>query len=84
MVKQKLEEDVERLRKLAGSLPPGANEKEAMQDGQTVDMAASSETGHTASADLDAELKNKTQQLTDVTKTLDEFEFKVSGSILCI
>ena len=54
-----------------------------MQDGQTVDMAASSETGQTASADLDAELKNKMQQLTDVTRTLDEFESKVSQSILC-
>lgn len=77
VVKQKLEEDIERLRKLANTLPPNANQQEAMQDGKTLDLAASSETGEASSPDIDAELKHKLQQLTDVTKTLDEYESRV-------
>ena len=76
VVKQKLEEDIERLRKLATTLPPDANQQEAMQDGKTLDLAAS-ETGDASSPDIDAELKHKLQQLTDVTKTLDEYESRV-------
>lgn len=77
VVKQKLEEDIERLRKLATTLPPDAHQQEAMQDGKTLDLAASSETGVALSPDIDAELKHKLQQLTDVTKTLDEYESRV-------
>lgn len=74
MVKQKLEEDIERLRNLATSLPPDADQQQAMQNGQTLDLP---ETGQAASSNINAELKSKMKQLTDVTRTLDECEARV-------
>lgn len=75
VVKQKLQEDIDRLRNLATSLPPDADQQQAMQNGQTLDLP---ESGQTTEPDINTELKSKLKQLTDVTRTLDECEARVS------
>lgn len=79
VVKQKLEEDVERLQKLASTLPAGIAETSAVQADQTFDMSASDGATQPETTDIQAEIKSKKLQLEDVTRTLDENKAKVNN-----
>ncbi|KAA6420736.1 MAG: K(+) efflux antiporter chloroplastic-like [Trebouxia sp. A1-2] len=77
IVKQKLDADIEQLRHVSSE--PSAGEEQAFRADQTVDLGTSEHGTTNAEQSLDAELKDKLQQLDFVSKTIDETETKVSS-----
>ncbi len=75
IVKQKLDADVEQLRHVSSE--PSAGQEQAFRADQTVDLGTSEHGTPNAEQSLDAELKDKLQQLDSVSKTIDETETKV-------
>lgn len=75
IVKQKLDADIEQLRHVSSE--PSAGEEQAFRADQTVDLGTSEHGTTNAEQSLDAELKDKLQQLDFVSKTIDETETKV-------
>jgi len=75
IVKQKLDADIEQLRQVSSE--PSAGEEQAFRADQTVDLGTSEHGTPNAEQSLDAELKDKLQQLDSVSKTIDETETKV-------
>ncbi|KAL0018096.1 hypothetical protein WJX77_002629 [Trebouxia sp. C0004] len=77
IVRQKLDADIEQLRHVSNE--PSAGEEQAFRADQTVDLGTSEHGTPNAEQSLDAELKDKLQQLDFVSKTIDETETKVSA-----
>ncbi len=75
IVKQKLDADIEQLRQVSSE--PSAGEEQPFRADQTVDLGTSEHGTPNAEQSLDAELKDKLQQLDSVSKTIDETETKV-------